>query len=285
MKMMMNQPRDHIQLLTTTLVCLIVLWIKPTGSLWAAPPAPPGDFAVKDYPLDDGSSVKVSFTLSPDDVDESLDDAVTKYVIEASSEANGFFHEAGSYTPVEEDFTDDDRRVGLKVGGIQEGVPTYFRIFAENAQGERSPTIVYEQAVTTSMAWFDFTQFRLLILVILICSAVIYFIELARRGYPLKVRKIAGLEAIDEAVGRATEMGKKCLYVPGIQDINDIQTIAGLNILSRVARTVGEFDAEIEVPTARSLVMTAASETIEGAFLAAGRPDAFDPKSIYYVTD
>ena len=47
------------------------------------------------------------------------------------------------------------------------------------------------------------------------------FIQMARGGRPLKVRKIAGLEAVDEAVGRATEMGRSCLYIPGILDIPD----------------------------------------------------------------
>ncbi|MCZ6836598.1 MAG: hypothetical protein O7G85_12550, partial [Planctomycetota bacterium] len=100
-----------------------------------------------------------------------------------------------------------------------------------------------------------------------------------------KVRKIAGLEAIDEAVGRATEMGKSCLYVPGVQDMNDIQTIASMSILSHVAKTAAEYDAKIEVPTARSLVMTVARETIQASYLAAARPDAYNQDLIYYVTD
>ena len=39
-------------------------------------------------------------------------------------------------------------------------------------------------------------------------------------GIPLKLRKIAGLEAVDEAVGRATEMGRPIMFVPGILDMN-----------------------------------------------------------------
>ncbi|MHC4447181.1 MAG: DUF6754 domain-containing protein, partial [Planctomycetota bacterium] len=102
---------------------------------------------------------------------------------------------------------------------------------------------------------------------------------------PLKIRKIAGLEAVDEAVGRATEMGRSCLYIPGILDMNDIQTIAGINILARVSKTAANYDARIEVPTSRSLVMTAARETVHNSFLEAGRPDAYNDDLIYYVTD
>jgi hypothetical protein len=113
----------------------------------------------------------------------------------------------------------------------------------------------------------------------------VLFILLARTGRPLYIRKIAGLDAIEEAVGRATEMGRPCLFVPGIQDMNEIQTIAGLTILSRVAARAAEYDATVEVPTSRSLVMTAARETVQAAFLAAGRPDAYNEDRIYYVTD
>ena len=101
----------------------------------------------------------------------------------------------------------------------------------------------------------------------------------------MQIRKIAGLEAVDEAVGRATEMGRPCLFVPGILDMNEIQTIAGLTVLSRVAQVAAEYGAHIEVPTSKSLVMTTASETVESAFLAAGRPESFNEDDVYYVTD
>ncbi|MCH7925959.1 MAG: hypothetical protein IIC51_10540, partial [Planctomycetes bacterium] len=103
--------------------------------------------------------------------------------------------------------------------------------------------------------------------------------------YESQQQKIAGLEAFDEAVGRATEMGRSCLFIPGVQDMNDIQTITGLTILSRVAQVAAEYGAKIEVPTCRSLVMTTAQETVESAFLAAGKPDEYNADDVYYVTD
>lgn len=117
------------------------------------------------------------------------------------------------------------------------------------------------------------------------CGLVAYFVNAARSGKKLWVRQIAGLSAIDEAVGRATEMGRPVLFVTGIQDINEIQTLAGLTILSRVAKTAAEYGAQIEVPTCRSLVMAAARETVEASYLAAGRPDSYQPDRIHYLTD
>ena len=90
------------------------------------------------------------------------------------------------------------------------------------------------------MGWFDLNRIWFFGLLVMLCGAVLAYILAARRGMQIKVRRIAGLEAVDDAVGRATEMGRSCLYIPGVQDMNDIQTIASLTVLSRVANTAAE---------------------------------------------
>lgn len=133
--------------------------------------------------------------------------------------------------------------------------------------------------------WFDWKKGPFAIVVLVVCGTVITCTELARRGKPFYVRPIAGLQAIDEAVGRATEMGKPILFIPGIQDVNEIDTVAGLTVLSTVAKVAAEYDTPLEVPTSRGLVMTAAREAVQAAALAAGRPDYYNEERIHYVTD
>ncbi|MDC0262235.1 hypothetical protein OAK47_03325, partial [Planctomycetaceae bacterium] len=140
-------------------------------------------------------------------------------------------------------------------------------------------------SATPVLQWVDQSKLYFGLFMLVVCGSVVYFIEAAKAGKTLKIRKIAGLEAIEEAVGRATEMGRDCLFIPGIQDINDIQTVAGITVLSRVAELTAEYDAGLDVPTTRSLVMTVARETVDGAYTAAGRPDLYNPDNIYYVTD
>ena len=106
-----------------------------------------------------------------------------------------------------------------------------------------------------------------------------------RRGWPVRIRRIAGLDAVEEAVGRATEMGRTCFFIAGIQDLNEMQTVAGITVLSHVAKIAAEYDARLEMPTARSLVMTTARETVQASYLAAGRPESYVEDNIYYVTD
>lgn len=150
------------------------------------------------------------------------------------------------------------------------------------------PSLVFAAEATAeqgSAVWFDGSKLWFAILAGTVCGAVMVCTELARRGMSFYVRPIAGLQAIDEAVGRATEMGKPILFVPGIMDMNEIDTVAGLTVLSNVARTAAEYDTPLEVPTTRSLVMTAAREAAQAAALSAGRPEAYNEDRIYYVTD
>lgn len=147
---------------------------------------------------------------------------------------------------------------------------------AQNADGVPSAMAV---SFFTPGKW---PLFAGLVIVTLLVLAGIWY---ARSGGVVRVRKIAGLAAVDEAVGRATEMGRPMLFIPGIQDMDNIQTVAGITILSRVAKTAAEYDAKLEVPTTRSLVMTSARESVHSAYMSAGRSDSFNPDSVYYVTD
>jgi len=133
--------------------------------------------------------------------------------------------------------------------------------------------------------WLNFKLLNVLIMTLVLGGAVVYFIETARRGKKLFVRKIAGLEAVDEAIGRATEMGRPILFIPGILDMDDVQTLAALTILGRVARVIADYDTKIFMPVSRSLVMTAGRETIKTSYQTAGRPDAYSDDMVTYITD
>jgi len=111
------------------------------------------------------------------------------------------------------------------------------------------------------------------------------FLALSRRGRTLYLRRIPGVAAIEEAIGRATEMGRPVLYVPGIDPIEEIQTLASIAILSHVSRKVAEYNAEIIVPTRDSIVMSICEETVRESYTAAGRPDAYQPDNIRFLSD
>lgn len=133
--------------------------------------------------------------------------------------------------------------------------------------------------------WFAFDKLHMLIALILVGGAIIHYIHHATRGEKLFLRKIPGVSAVEEAVGRATEMGRSILFVPGHMDMDDVQTLAGLNILGHVSQKAAEYETGIKVPTARSLVMSTAQEIVKEAYMRAGRPDAYRTESVFYITD
>jgi hypothetical protein len=204
-------------------------------------------------------------------------------VIQRAGEYRGHYEDALRIEPKKEDY--ESGLIKATIDKHVRGEPYYIRVIAVGRGGVESDVAETTEDVIPTRQLFDGGRFSVAIITLIICGSVVFFISHARKGKDLKIRKIAGLEAVDEAVGRATEMGRSCMFIPGIQDMNEIQTIAGLTILSRVAQVAAEYGARVEVPTSRSLVMTAARETVQSSFLAAGRPDAYNEDDIYYVTD
>jgi hypothetical protein len=133
--------------------------------------------------------------------------------------------------------------------------------------------------------WFDLRRVDLLVILVVVGGAILFYTIRAQRGASYRIRRIAGIAAIEEAIGRATEMERPVLYVAGAQDLDNVQTVAGITILASVARMTAEYGATLNMPTSRSLVMTTARETAKQAYLAAGRADAYSDDMIYYVTD
>jgi hypothetical protein len=128
---------------------------------------------------------------------------------------------------------------------------------------------------------------RLPVLIGTIICIIIFFIVtyLIKKKGPGKIRKVAGLAAVDEAIGRATEMGKPVLFTPGWGgDIQRPTTIAALNILNLVAEKTAEYNCDLIFPTHDPVIMSAAEETIQNAYTNAGHPDEFKPDNIYYTT-
>jgi hypothetical protein len=123
-----------------------------------------------------------------------------------------------------------------------------------------------------------------LVLFIVFSAVILVSIRMARQGRPLYVRRIAGLNAVEEAIGRSTELGRKVLYVPGIMSVDEVQTLAALAVLKHVAKHTAEYGTPLDVPNKDPLTFAAARETVKEAYLEAGRPDLFSEDIVHYVT-
>lgn len=245
------------------------------------PPSPVTEMSAEDQPNDAGGAIEVNWTKSPDD-GAGLNN-VASYTVLRSTSPNGPFDTVGTTTAGMTQFID---------GETKDGVDYYYTVAtaALVPSPDGGVKTISVQATASDVArssaqWFHMGRINALIAVILLATSILWYIAKAKGGQTLFIRKIAGLEAVDEAVGRATEMGKKIFYVPGIQDMNNVQTIAGVTILGRVAKLAATYDAKLDVPVSRSLVMVAARETVKESYLDAGRPDAYNEDMVHYLTD
>lgn len=99
------------------------------------------------------------------------------------------------------------------------------------------------------------------------------------------MREIAGLAAVEDAVGRSTEMARPILYTPGWGgDIQRPTTIASLNILSHVAEKAAQYDCRLIFPTHDPVIMTVAQEVMRESYARAGFPDRYSEDNAFYVS-
>lgn len=264
------------------IIVLLILWSCPVATsqevtfekalIHKMAPAPPGTPRVHDTPYDAGGSITIAWTLSPDD-GAGLNN-VTGYDIMRSTTSDGPYEAVSSVTRGVAEYVDTSAK---------DKINYYFKIRA--LAGELWADSAPADPVQSSQQWYNVQRSNLLAISVILSFFVILYIGRAKKGKQLFIRRIAGLEAVDEAVGRATEMGKSVLYVPGIQDLDDVQTVAGITILGSLAKTTAKYDTKLDVPVSRSLVLTAARETVKQAYLSAGRPDAYNDDIVHYITD
>ncbi|RKX23169.1 MAG: hypothetical protein DRP35_00010 [Candidatus Zixiibacteriota bacterium] len=130
---------------------------------------------------------------------------------------------------------------------------------------------------------FRTDRINALIFVLIFSMAVLLYTNWAKRGKQLFIRKIPGLDAVEEAVGRATEMGRPVLFIPGIAELDEIETIAGISILGRVAKITAQYETPLNVPVRYPLVLAAGQEVVEQAYIEVGKGDYYDKDTVHYV--
>ena len=129
---------------------------------------------------------------------------------------------------------------------------------------------------------FNRASWNAFILMLVLSTVILGFISAARRK-ELFLRKIAGLDAVEEALGRATEMGKPVLFVHGLTGVSDVAVIASVNILGRIARRVADYDTSLLVVNNEPVVFSLSQEVVREGFIEAGRPDRFREDQIVMV--
>jgi len=231
--------------------------------------APPTDLQVCDSPDDRGQSVDVSWTLSPDDTDG----RVLLYTIYRSTSPDSDFVAAGTVAGGIARYSDTD---------APDRTPLYYRVAASDGATEFPSATV--GPVEASPQWYYRGRTTVMIASLAFILLVVYFVRAAKAGKDLFIRRLAGLDHMDDAVGRATEMGKPILFISGLSTISDVATIAAINILGEVAKKTAEYNTRLIVPCADPIVMAVEQEVVKEAYAKVGRSDAYNEDDVYYLT-
>jgi len=125
--------------------------------------------------------------------------------------------------------------------------------------------------------------YTVLILILAFTGPIIYFIVTASKGKELYIRPIAGLEAINEAIGRATEMGRPIFFSPGLYGLTQIETLCALIILNHIAKLAAKYDIRVLVTVPHYLIYPVAEEMVREAFVEQGKGDLFSSDDIILI--
>jgi hypothetical protein len=126
--------------------------------------------------------------------------------------------------------------------------------------------------------------------IFVVSSLLIYYnIYKARKGKPREIRKIPALTGLEEIVKRAAEMGRPIQVTTGMGEIQGAygaQTVAGLAVLSHVARMCAENDVRLIVPVIRASNLPATEAAVQLGYEMAGKPEEYAPsKQVVFLSD
>jgi hypothetical protein len=249
----------------------------------------PTEFKAIDKPYDDGSSILLIWSNSPNDSPK------VDYIVYASTATVAQFEPRMRMLSHRHHLTDSPSLFGfaatnkdyhyaeIELPVDKKGHP--IQEFFKLGMTDGVETVVLDKIVTAipKVDYFSWNKINNFIILLVMFVAVYYFVNRAKRNPNIFLRKIPGLEAVDEAVGRATEMGKPLLYLTGSYDMDSISTIASVNILAHIAKKVAQYDSRLIVPCRQPVAMTVCQEVVREAYINAGRPDAYNANDIFLI--
>lgn len=125
-------------------------------------------------------------------------------------------------------------------------------------------------------------------LVVLLLAASLFYLanRLIKSGREIGLRRLPAIDAIEEAIGRAAEMGKPVHYTygagGGLASSQGPQIVASAAMLGYVAQLCARYDVRpiLNICIADAIPLT--EEVLRLAYLREGKPEKFDPKMINY---
>ncbi len=137
------------------------------------------------------------------------------------------------------------------------------------------------------MVFKDGGRFAYLLLIFLV-AVLLYCHKKVKAGFRPQIREIPAFKGIEEAVGRAAEMGRPIHFTPGSDAFNAQtagMTLAGVICLAHIASLCARYDVRLLVSNRRPEVQPVTEEVVKQAFLTEGKSGAYRPTDIRFFSD
>ncbi|MBI5869000.1 MAG: hypothetical protein HZB43_12065 [candidate division Zixibacteria bacterium] len=140
-------------------------------------------------------------------------------------------------------------------------------------------------SATAAAGWFHSSRIAELVGIVIAVLVLAIAALLVKRGKRLQLRSLPALDAVGDALGRATELGTPVLYSTGWGgDMGRPTTMASMGILAEIAKRAAEYNCRLLFPSHDPLIVSVAQETVSQSALAAGRPDWYRADDISFVS-
>jgi len=105
-----------------------------------------------------------------------------------------------------------------------------------------------------------------------------------RQGRHVPIRRLPGLDAVDEAVGRATELGRPFMAVVSQPTpyMND-EVIAGIEVVRYAARTAAKYEASFVAIASGADSFAVLQDSVRAAFSGEGKPDLYREDMVRFI--
>ena len=83
---------------------------------------------------------------------------------------------------------------------------------------------------------------------------------------------------------REISQPSESLYIPGLDPMDEVATVAAINILGQVAKKAGQYETRLVVPNRDPIVMAVAQQVVRESYSAVGKPHLYRQEDVFYVT-
>ena len=133
------------------------------------------------------------------------------------------------------------------------------------------------------MGGAEHATYGILVLMVLFIGPVLVYVAQAKRRRDLYVRRIPGVDAVDEAIGRSAELGRAVSFTTGLTGVGPV-LYACLGVLHHVARRTARYKSKLLIPQNQPDVMAIVEDVSREAYRDEGRSGLFDPAGIVYLS-